>query len=170
MREPYRCLFNTLLLNLLAVDLKMLLIFSQYKPYSDTLQKHLNKHNKQKVNCKLWTDEYMKTSSENLQLSDQNSSWKTLKLHRRSPTNFVNAEYQRCMKSAQTQHFMACFQCKPMEVWFKTLHFGPVHNLSKCQNVTHLVLLLQLNLTVAGSMSLSNDVFYFTSQSFFCRF
>jgi hypothetical protein len=32
------------------------------------------------------------------------------------------------MKSAQTHHFMACFQFKKVEV-FKTLHFGSMHNL-----------------------------------------
>jgi hypothetical protein len=40
-------------------------------------------------------------------------------------------EYQRSMKSAQSHHFMACFQFKQVEV-FKTLHFGPMHYLSKC--------------------------------------
>jgi hypothetical protein len=39
---------------------------------------------------------------------------------------------QRSMKSAQPQHFLACFQSKPMEVSFDTLHFEPMHNLSKC--------------------------------------
>ena len=45
-------------------------------------------------------------------------------------------EYQRSMKSAQTHHFMACFQFKHVEI-FKTLHFGPMHNLSKCRSETH---------------------------------
>jgi hypothetical protein len=48
--------------------------------YSDNLQNHLKKHNQQKVDCKLWTDKHIKTSTKNLQFSDQNSSWKIVNL------------------------------------------------------------------------------------------
>jgi hypothetical protein len=55
-------------------------VISQNKPYSDTLQKHLKKtHNKEKVNCKLWTDEHIKMLTKNLKFSNQNSNWKTSK-------------------------------------------------------------------------------------------
>jgi hypothetical protein len=70
-------------------------VISQYKPYSNTLQKHTHtKLNKQKVNCKLWTDEHIKTSTKNLQFSGQNSSWKTPALtwqfcHRYAWTCFI---------------------------------------------------------------------------------
>jgi hypothetical protein len=64
-------------------------------------------------------------------------------------------------KSAQTHHFMACFQFKQVKV-FKTLHFGPMHNLSKCRNETHPLTLPQQrsaiiyrNSIVPGFLSLS---------------
>ena len=40
----------------------------------------IKKHNQQKVDCKLWTDKHIKTSTKNLQFSDQNSSWKIVNL------------------------------------------------------------------------------------------
>jgi hypothetical protein len=65
------------------------------------------------------------------------------------------------MKSAQTHHFMACFQFKQVKV-FKTLHFGPMHNLSKCRNETHPLMLpqqrspsIKRNSTVPGFLWLS---------------
>jgi hypothetical protein len=42
--------------------------------------KATKKHNQQKVDCKLWTDKHIKTSTKNLQFSDQNSSWKIVNL------------------------------------------------------------------------------------------
>ena len=51
-------------------------------------------------------------------------------------------EYQRSMGSAQNHHFMVCFQFKQVKV-FKTLHFGSMHNLSKCRNETHPLMLPQ---------------------------
>ena len=51
-------------------------------------------------------------------------------------------EYQRSMGSAQNHHFMVCFQFKQVKV-FKTLHFGPMHNLSKCRNETYPLMLPQ---------------------------
>jgi hypothetical protein len=45
-----------------------------------TIYRTTKKHNQQKVDCKLWTDKHIKTSTKNLQFSDQNSSWKIVNL------------------------------------------------------------------------------------------
>ena len=74
----------------------------------------------------------------------------------------LGTDYQRSMKTAQADYFMACFQSKLMKVIFKTLHFGSMYNLSKCRNVNYLPVLLQqrglstlLSSTVPGSQNLS---------------
>jgi hypothetical protein len=91
--------FN-LLFNLLAVYLKMLSLVNinliVILKYKKTLKK---KHNKQKVICKLWTDEHIKNQQKNLQFLDPNSSWKTSNL-------------QFCHHRTESSH-----------VWYKLIHF-----------------------------------------------
>ena len=48
----------------------------------------------------------------------------------------LGTDYQRSMKTAQADIFMACFQSKLLKVIFKTLHFGSMYNLSNAEMST----------------------------------